>query len=99
MKKFVSCFLALLLALTALSGLAMAESAAHEITSAEFPLYSKTEDTGVAVPLYFLDGVKDLPYVNTDGLVFLLEGLMDFVTTPFPVCLLIGYFFGIIFSR
>ena len=78
MKKFVSCFLALLLALTALSGLAMAESAAHEITSAEFPLYSKTEDTGVAVPLFFLDGVKDLPYVNADGLVFLLEGLMDF---------------------
>ena len=53
MKKFVSCFLALLLALTALSGLAMAESAVHEITSAEFPLYSKTEDTGVAVPLFF----------------------------------------------
>jgi hypothetical protein len=78
MKKLVSCFLALLLALTALSGLAMAESAAHEITSAEFPLYSKTEDTGVAVPLFFLDGVKDLPYVNADGLVFLLEGLMDF---------------------
>ena len=50
MKKFVSCFLALLLALTALSGLAMVmtvaacgcalgESAAHEITSEEFPLY------------------------------------------------------------
>ena len=51
------------------------------------------------MPLYFLDGVKDLPYVNADGLVFLLEGLMDFITTPFPVCLLIGYFFGIIFSR
>jgi hypothetical protein len=51
---------------------------AHDISSAEFPLYAGAEDTGFTVPLYFLDGVKDLPYVNLDGLVFLLEGLMDF---------------------
>ena len=85
--------------IVAACGCALGESAAHAITSAEFPLYSNMEDTGVAVPLYFLDGVKDLPYVNADGLVFLLEGLMDFITTPFPVCLLIGYLFDIIFSR
>ncbi|MBR4472593.1 MAG: hypothetical protein IKS55_03045 [Oscillospiraceae bacterium] len=52
--------------------------AVHEISSAEIPLYANTEETGINVPLYFLDGVKDLPYVNADGLLFLLEGLMDF---------------------
>ena len=32
---------------------------AHEISSAEIPLYSNMQDTGVTVPLYFLDGVND----------------------------------------
>lgn len=64
MKKIVSSILALLLALTALSGMALAETAAHEITTGEFPLYVNGMDIGVEMPLYFLDGIKDLPYVE-----------------------------------
>ena len=51
------------------------------IVGAEYPIYMKTTDTGVTMTLYFLDGVNDLPYVDADGLVFLLEGLMDFKCT------------------
>ena len=81
MKKIIASFLALLLALTALPGLAMAEGTASGIAGAEYPIYMKTTDTGVTMTLYFLDGVNDLPYVDADGLVFLLEGLMDFKCT------------------
>ncbi len=62
--------------------------AVHEISSADFPIYLATEDTGISMPLYFLDGVKDLPYVNLDGLQFLLGELMNFqcsMSTEGPV--------------
>ena len=94
MKKTVAIFLALIMSLAACGISAFAESnnpgftektsseqtseAVHEITSAEFPLYSNMEDSGVVIPLYFLDGVTDLPYVDADGIAFLLEGLLDF---------------------
>lgn len=63
MKKIISCFLALLLALTALPCMAL-EDTEHEITSNAFPLFLDTLDTGEEVKLYFLDGVNDLPYVE-----------------------------------
>ena len=97
MKKTVAIFLALTMSLVSCSISAFAESkdpgfteetsseqtseTVHEITRAEFPLYSNMEDSGVAIPLFFLDGVKDLPYVDADGLKFLLEGLLDFKCT------------------
>ena len=48
--------------------------AAHEITSEEYPVYIGTQDTGGKLKLYFLDGVKDLPYLEINTWAELLNG-------------------------
>ena len=68
MKKLTSCALALVMALMMLTGAALSEggAAGHTIAVEEFPLYDGEKNTGVTVPLYFLDGAKDLPYIEAD---------------------------------
>ena len=92
-KKFISVLLALMLALTALPAMA-AEEASHEITSKEFPFYFDTNYMDFDLPLYFLDGVTDLPYVELSdwaGLLNMLNGDMgyelDLVTNGPIACL------------
>ena len=57
--------LALLCIVMALSmilsmGITAFEAETHEITSVAFPFYYKSINTGMEIPLYFLDGVTDL---------------------------------------
>ena len=40
----------------------------HTITGEEFPIYAGGQDTGGKIPLYFLDGVTDLPYMEAGKL-------------------------------
>ena len=63
MKKLISLFLGLCL----MAGImpVMAESAAsHEITGNEFSFYFDSDDTGMKVKLWFVDGANDLPYMD-----------------------------------
>ena len=72
MKKL----LCLLLTLTVLLPLGAAAFAAetHEITDDVFPLCAANGmNTGMELKLYFLDGVKDLPYMELNDLVTLLR--------------------------
>lgn len=86
MKKLISLILALVMILSlAACGepaadegakTASTESAAHEIAEKSFPFYLDTMNVGEEVKLYFLDGVEDLPYVELNdwmGLVNMLN--------------------------
>ena len=76
MKKFLSILLALTMLLS-LGAAAFAEDQ-HEITSEVFPLCMGEMELGVDLPLYFLDGVNDLPYINfKDFQENLLENVFD----------------------
>ena len=89
MKKFYL-FLALIFAVLLLSCAASAEEGtAHEITSEDFPLYMAGADIGETQTLYFLDGVKDLPYLEANDVMALLvlfladeEKGIDFTMEP-----------------
>ena len=72
MKKLLS----ILVVLTILLSICLPAFAdgAHEITSAAFPLYDGSGNTGKSLTLYFMDGAKDLPYMEAgDLLIFLKE--------------------------
>ncbi|WP_031550146.1 S41 family peptidase [Oribacterium sp. FC2011] len=45
----------------------------HEITSESYPVYAMTEPLGMDMKLYFLDGVKDLPYIESEEILFLIN--------------------------
>ena len=51
----------------------------HEITSSSIPFYSGGALLG-EIPLYFLDGVKDLPYVEANNIPDVLGSAMGSVT-------------------
>ena len=74
MKKLLS----ILLALTMLLSLGVPAFAAdaHEITSAAFPIYHNSVSLGRDVKLYFLDGAADLPYIEANDFLSLLN---DFI--------------------
>ena len=74
MKKLLSMLLALTMLLS-LGVPAFAEES-HTITGEDIPLYTVGEETGEAMKLYFLDGVKDLPYMEISDLCDLLTGLI-----------------------
>ena len=71
MKKLVSILLALTIALVFCAPAFAAAS--HTITSAEYPFCLMGMDLGMKKTLYFLDGVTDLPYVDTNGLLDMLN--------------------------
>ena len=75
MKKTVSLILALALLLS-LAVPALAEDR-HEIASAIYPLYSDSNDTGMKMKLYFLDGANDLPYIEANDLRELMDIFYD----------------------
>ena len=72
MKKLFSLMLALSMAL-ALCVPAWADES-HTVTGEEFPIYAGGQDTGGKIPLYFLDGVTDLPYMEAGKLCEWLDG-------------------------
>ena len=45
----------------------------HEITSAKYPLYDSSGNTGKDMTLYFTDGANDLPYMEAGDLLTLLK--------------------------
>ena len=69
MKKILAWFLALVLLVGVLPS-AFAEGSTHTVEKREYVTYlASTEDTLTdPFPLYFLDGVNDLPYVEIDDL-------------------------------
>ena len=71
MKKLLCILLILSMGFT-LSVAAFAEDQ-HEITDDVFPLFSNSMNTGMELKLYFLDGVKDLPYMELSDLMTLLR--------------------------
>jgi hypothetical protein len=62
MKKLLSILLALAMFLSL--GISAFAEEKHEITSAAYPLCMGEMQMGVDLPLYFLDGVNDLPYID-----------------------------------
>ena len=50
--------------------------ATRAITSDSFPAYIDAQDTGIQFEFFFVDGVKDLPYVDTD---FFMDMLNSFL--------------------
>ena len=73
-KLFLSLALiaAMLLACTAFAD----DGITHEITSESFPMYMMGADTGETQTLYFLDGVKDMPYLEIHGIYDLLKSFL-----------------------
>ena len=41
----------------------------------EFPIFNGEEDMGMVVPLYFLDGAEDLPYIEANDWLWLMQEL------------------------
>ena len=74
MKKLLSMLLALTMLLS-LCAPAFAEES-HTIAGEDIPLYAVGQETGETMKLYFLDGVKDLPYMEISDLCDLLTGLI-----------------------
>ena len=64
MKRILSVLLAILM-LAGVAPAAVAE-AAHEITMKDTPMYIGDVENLVNIPLYFMDGVEDLPWVALD---------------------------------
>jgi hypothetical protein len=85
MKKMISILLAVILCFTACttvfgdSSVPVTEKAVgdaaktHEIKSAEFPFFYNTTDLGKKLKFYFLDGADDLPYVEVNDWLVLLD--------------------------
>ncbi len=74
MKKMLSLVLTLAMLLT-LAAPALSEDR-HEITGSEYPLYVGSVNFG-SMPLYFLDGVTDLPYMEATNVHELIASLMN----------------------
>ena len=75
MKKLLS--ILLILSMFASLGVTAFAAETHEITSAAFPLYFDSDDMGMDVTLYFLDGVTDLPYIEANDWLSLMDNFFD----------------------
>ena len=71
MRKLICIFLALLMVLS-MSAPVLADKS-HSITSEDIPMYFDGKDLGGPVTLYFLDGDKDLPYLEVHDMCELLS--------------------------
>lgn len=92
MKKLVILFLALamVLSVTACSASTATSATKHEVANDSFPLYNGTEKSDMELKLYFLDGAKDLPYIDASDCLALLKemyhGTVDFtMSTEGPI--------------
>ena len=74
MKKLLSILLALTMVLSL--GVPAFAADAHEITSAAFPIYHNSVSLGMDVKLCFLDGAADLPYIEANDFLTLLNALI-----------------------
>lgn len=74
MKKLLSILLALTMVLSL--GVPAFAADAHEITSAAFPIYHNSVSLGMDVKLCFLDGAADLPYIEANDFLTLLDALI-----------------------
>ncbi len=75
MKKLLR--ILLILSMFAYLGVTAFAAETHEITSAAFPLYFDSDDMGMDVTLYFLDGVTDLPYIEVNDWLSLMDNFFD----------------------
>ena len=75
MKKLLS--ILLILSMFASLGVTAFAAETHEITSSAFPLYFDSDDMGMDVTLYFLDGVTDLPYIEVNDWLSLMDNFFD----------------------
>ena len=75
MKKLLS--ILLILSMFASLGVTAFAAETHEFTSAAFPLYFDSDDMGMDVTLYFLDGVTDLPYIEVNDWLRLMDNFFD----------------------
>ena len=48
----------------------------HEITTDSYNIYVGSADTGLSLPLYFLDGAMDLPYIESSDIPGILMSVM-----------------------
>lgn len=78
MKKLIALFLCLCLTAGIVPVFAESTAAAQSLTSEDFPLYVSLNnvDAGQKWTLWFLDGVKDLPYVEANDLGQRIEDVM-----------------------
>ena len=85
MKKLIALFLCLCLMAGIVPVMAESTAAAQSLTSESFPLYLTVNniDSGLKKTLWFLDGVKDLPYVEANDVGQLIEDLMGSATGKF----------------
>ena len=74
MKKAISMLLAFMMVLSL--GVPALAADTHEITNADFPLYHNSMSLGGDVKLYFLDGANDLPYIEANDFLTLLNDLI-----------------------
>ena len=83
MKKCISLLLCLALALSCCAACAeaapeAAEPAAHVLEKKEYPVYNgRMTLLYQALPLYFVDGVNDLPYVDLTDFVAFMNDMMN----------------------
>ena len=75
MKKLLS--ILLIVSMIVSLGVTAFAAETHEITSAAFPLYFDSDDMGMDVTLYFLDGVTDLPYIEVNDWLSLMDNFFD----------------------
>ena len=76
MKKIVSLFLCLCLMAGIVPVVAESAAVTHEISSANYPLYLGTVNLA-EIPLYFLDGANDLPYIEAAMMHELIASVMN----------------------
>ena len=75
MKKLLS--ILLVISMFASLGISAFAAETHEITSTAFPFYFDSDDMGMDVTLYFLDGVTDLPYIEVNDWLSLMDNFFD----------------------
>ena len=86
MRRPLALFLSLALSLSSTLGLAACNgssptatstsTARHEVSTASYPFYINSQSIGIEIPLHFLDGTNDLPYIEANDWLTLLNGFV-----------------------
>ena len=82
MKKLIALFLCLCLMAGIVPVVAENTAVTHEITSASYPFHLGATVLG-EVPLYFLDGANDMPYIDAESMHAVISSVMNSATGNF----------------
>ena len=82
MKKLIALFLCLCLMAGIVPVVAESTAVTHEITSASYPFHLGATVLG-EVPLYFLDGANDMPYIDAESMHAVISSVMNSATGNF----------------